>query len=499
MLGFLILSAVFVGILFLCIAIGRSVEVMANWERYRRDPLIVIMAFLFKPDSDPRSRWEFADDNFKEVAGEMVADATKMMVAPLFHVFYMMLNSIVQGIQGLVNIRDITTTMHNSFSEVFGIFLRRFGATLHQFRMTFHRVETAFQRVWAVAMNSVWQSLTLIQGIYSMYDLMVKITLVLLAILVAVVIFLFMFAWGIIPLIIMAISFLASAGVATGGFASVFCFGPDAAVVMQDGKQTPIASLKLGDILLDGGVVTGVFEFDNRAADAETLLDAWGIPVSGSHIYYDPSGVPMHVRDIPGLHDADKQPTKVYCLNTTTHRIPVATATGRVAWFSDWEELEDDEGVQMEWNRTVFEALNPGSVWNPNMAFIHAEAVLPASTLIRTDVSTVMPISDIVPGMMVLNAEGVPTRVTGIARLVTPNAVAAVWSKEAHTNVWQQVQIPDYIPGSIGYAIFTESGTFQTESGASVRDFTDIGASNIASTYSWVLEHLRSKNFTPTK
>lgn len=496
MFFFIITTAVFLGILILCLALGRRHEIMANWEKYRRDPFIVMSAFLYKPEDDPRSRWEFAEHNFRTVSSESLGDSFKIIMLPVFQVFHVMLNAISQGLNGLVNVREITAQMYAGFSEMFDIFLRRFGATLQQLRMTMFKLQTALQRVWGVAMNAVWQSITLVQGIFSMYDLMVNVILVILGILVGMVIFLFMFAWGVIPLIIMAVTFLASAGVATGGMLSIFCFGPETPIIMADGSTRSITDVRIGDILLGGTRVTGTFEFQTSASidhEHEPMYDVSGIPVSGSHIMFDAEGTPMFVAD-SGATPMREAIRTVYCLNTDTHRIPCRGDEGNTVWFADWEEVSDDEPTQREWNRLVFQTLNPGCTWDAEAAVFDTEAVLPADTAIACADGVSKPISELRPGMMVQDGMGGLTRVTGVVECDTDDATeTAVWVRGGGdgmgTGVWHQQRKP--VVGHRGHSLFTESGTFQTSAGWVVRDFSDVGVERLPQTYSWVLNNLR--------
>jgi len=487
MFFFIITTALFLGILFFCLAIGRRHAIMANWEKYRRDPFIVMSAFLYKPDDDPRSRWDFAEQNFRAVSSETLGESFKIIMLPVFQVFHVMLNAIAQGLNGLVNVREITAQMYAGFSEMFDIFLRRFGSTLHQFRITMFKLQSALERVWGIAVNTVWQSISLVQGVFSMYDLMVNVILVILGILVGMVIFLFMFAFGVIPVIIMAVTFLAAAGVDTGGMLSIFCFGADAQVVMADGSTQSIADVRIGDALFGGTRVTGTFEFQTTSRH-EPMYDVSGIPVSGSHIMFNEDGIPMFVSD-SGAPSARNRHDTVYCLNTDTHRIPCRGTDGRTVWFADWEEVSDDEPTQREWNRFVFQTLNPGCTWDAEAAMFDAEAVLPAQTMIVCADGGAQPICTLRPGMVVLDDAGAQTRIVGVVESATAATAAAVWVRDLHSGVWQQRRVGG--DSGRGYSLFTESGTFQTADGWVVRDFSDVGVERLPQSYSWVLNNLR--------
>lgn len=54
---------------------------MANWDKYRSDPRYAFTAFMYKPDSDTRSRLQFTADNFNDVTATMITDAFKIFFA----------------------------------------------------------------------------------------------------------------------------------------------------------------------------------------------------------------------------------------------------------------------------------------------------------------------------------------------------------------------------------------------------------------------------------
>lgn len=478
---------------------SRRKEISENWSKYHADPLYMFSAFLFKPDDDPRSRFKFAADNFVNVINDVLMRTFQVFLQPVFGIFKLFSDSLTQSLSGLFNIRSLLGNMWNRFNSMTDIFQRRFNGTIHQLRMTFTKLFSAMEKTFGVAVSSVYGGLSVIYTMTSFMDFMIKLSITILAILMVMMVWFFYVLWPLIPLIAIATAFVAEAGYATG----TFCFRGETLLRTRSGATRRIDEVRLGTVLEGDGIVTGVFEFDTPAYDLY-VID--GIAVSGTHIVYRPDGTPVHVENHPGASRFEGDAGKVYCLLTTNHRIPVQGDSG-VTQFADWEELEEMDDLK-RWNNQVFETLNPGVPYRRSTPkALLSEAVLTRESRIETP-EGVLPIELIRPGSFVLDAEGLPTRVTGVV-VVAPSEVEGVvpvghgaqvsvgaW---LHVDgIWQQPVAPRAVTALREplYSLFTEAGTFRIAGGVAMRDFTDVGATDLPTTYDWVLESL-GKNISP--
>lgn len=505
MITFLVLTGVLFLFFMLLFGLGKRQEVMANWSKYRASPLYMLSAFLYKPPDDPRSRFQFTQDNFNEVMQSLARDAFKAGMAPLMDIFQLTGGGIVGSAAGMRSARNVMGTMMDSFDTIFSVFEKRFQATLFRLSMTFQTLQTSMARVWGIAANSIYMGMSTVSSILSTLDLIMKIVIIILVILVAIVFFLFLFMFPLIPVILTVIGIIttAGAGAAVGGMASAFCFAEGTPVVMANGSTKPIERVAIGETLADGGKVTGTMEFQQECRNQ--LYSLQGIHVTGSHIVWLPEGNPAHVADHP-----DSVPLvlpaspRLFCLNTTTHRIPVRPGDASdPLLFADWEELDEDTEQQMEWNRFVHTQLNPGAPWLPERAITQEEAAFHPATQVLMPMQTHIAMEHLRPGMIVLDASWQPTRVLGIVKLastevksVTGAISAAVWRQKAPRGAWEQGHTRISAPAHKGawYSVITESGTFRLLTGEAVRDFTDVGMGAIEESYEWVLEALVSKN-----
>lgn len=482
---------------------GRRQEIMANWKDHRFKPLIMLSAFLYKPDDDPRSRWQFAEDNFRDGVLRNVTAALKTVLGPLLNVFVVMGTSLDQSSKNVESVKRVTEATAATFERMFSIFEKRFISTLDGLRMTFFRLNTAMQRMWAAAVNSIWQAYSVTSAIMSTVDLIIKIVIIILVVLLAMLIFLFLFMWPVIPIILSVVGILvtAGAGAAVGGMASAFCFGPGALVCMSDGTHKSIAAVELGDTLADGGHVTAAFKFEGAP-----VRDLYGIPVTDEHLVFH-EGKPIPVAEHPDVSSISTcVPSHLYCLNTSTHRIPIWSLThAKQVLFADWEELEDnDEDGLQTWARIVFEHLNPGHPV-PARFTTHDEALFHPETRIGTPDGP-QHIRHIHPGMTVLDADGTPTRVTGVVCGIAPNSgdyrgvSRGAWIRTKPHGVWvqagsvfevQQQQLPTSDTSQPWISLFTEAGTFYLDVlEMPVRDFSDVGVENLHDQTDWVVRHM---------
>jgi hypothetical protein len=499
--------ALFFGLVFSLAGVNRE-EITKNWSKYRYDPLYMFAAPLFKPADDPRSRMQFGVDNFKDAVNLNINEVFLKFLQPVFSIFKIFLDAMNQTLGGLFNIRALVGKYWNAFNRMIDPFMRRFGATFHQLRQTFTKLNHSFGKISGLVTSAVYAGLSTINTMTSFIDLMIKVIIIILIMLVVIVILLFFVLWPFIPVILAVIAIISATafGGQVGGMASTFCFAASTQVLTKDGA-VPISHIRNGDTLMNGAVVQGTMAFKTPSED---LYNLHGVIVSGSHIVFNLDNEPIfvheHEESIPIHPTPDKE---LYCLITSTHRIPIQSARG-VLEFADWEEISSDDDLA-KWHKQVFETLNNrvapefATAPVPTPDILHSEAVISGRTKVWTPLGP-SEIRGIHPGDTVLDGNGKPTLVRGVV-CVEGSQVrsgthlggdawvsAAAWTS-ADGRVWGHPEHPvsaDGIPE--WYSLFTESGTFRLcEPGAiglQVRDFTDVGSDRIHETYDWVLEAL---------
>jgi len=469
----------------------RREEIMANWSKYKSDPLYMFSAPLFKPDDDPRSRVQFASDNFFDVIQAIIKDIFAVLLQPVFKIFKLMTDAIMETLSGLFNIRALMGNMWKKWNDVSDMFMRRFNSVFHNLRVTFTKLYAAMEKSFGVAVSSIYAGLSTVSTVLSFVDLMIKLIIIIMVILVIMMIFLFFILFPVMPLILGAVAVLIIAGVA-GAAGDTFCFTADTPIQLRSGI-VPISNIQMGDALYGGGTVEGILYFNTWTDD---LYELRGVYVSGNHIVYEGS-LALHVKEHPDAVLCAPNTRELYCLITSNRKIPVVSKKG-ILFFADWEEIENDDEL-LRWNKEVFETLNSKKqIVEPSKAALESESAVSGETQISTPIGPVK-IRGIHPGDIVLDASGQATRVQGIVRVsdverakrIGRNAYVSCGAWILRNNEWKQPELESTeVVEREWYSLFTEAGTFQLfESDyIGMRDFTDIGADTISKTYDWVLE-----------
>jgi len=501
MLAFVALTSVLViGVLYFFAKVNQK-DVLANWESYNKNPFFVFfLAPFYKPDGDNRSRLQFAFDNFFSVMMGFADETMKTLMKPVMQIFKLLTDAIDQTVNGLFNVRGVLKVMWSRFNSMTAVFMTRFQGSLTALRATFMKLHAAIGKTFAIAVAGIMSGLSALQAMFSVFDLIVNIILTILVILAAIFIWLPFILIPVIVIIIMTVNVINDSGQGhkVTGMAEVFCFESGTLVETANGPQT-IERVELETRLADGGTVKGVFRFEQ---DTDDMYALHGVNVSGSHIVYL-DNQPLFVKNHPDAYKLPQSHRRVYCLLTSTRRIPIHSSIGTLQ-FADWEEIDNTVDTLSKWNRQVFEMLNTSNKYTlPTITTLQSESGFTGDTQIMTPLGPVK-LAGIYPGYIVFDADGRPTEVAGVVRLAsseiegytqlggTARMSAGTWIKQ--NGLWTQPQNTVANTGKMDwFQLFTEAGTFQVFTNTNiikVRDFTDVGHSDIHKTYDWVLETL---------
>jgi hypothetical protein len=497
------------------------------------DPFILFMSPFLKPDSDERSRFQFAADNYSEVVKIYIDKVVAVGLTPVYQIFGSLTSAIGTAANGLNGTKAILGNMFGSFQSMVDIFVKRFGKVGNALTNTFRQLLQALQHVWATAVASLYSGLSVIYAMQNTLKLMITIVITILIILAVMIFFFFFALWPLLPLIILGGVMVGGVTEAlnlpndgAGAISSLACFDPETRIVLSDGTTVALRTIQPGDRVEGNGVVEGVLRFH----EPTPLYSLHGVLVTGSHIVWKEDPLRRSGQEDPLRRSGQEDPLRrsgqedpvfvqdhpdavlvgstssVMCLLTSHRRIPVLSPSTRsILQFADWEELnDDDEPALQAWYESVDRMLNgkASSVLAPRSK---EEAGCSGDTQVRTPEGS-LPIRTIAPGARVLDAEGTPTRVSGVVVLQGGSkAVHRLSQGVATTGCWIQrgarwAQPPeDSSPHSESawFHLLTESGTFQTEGGV-VRDFSDVGA-DLPATYGDTLKALASsaKNRRP--
>jgi hypothetical protein len=449
---------------------------------------------LFKPEDDPRSRLQFGTDNFKDNIVIMLNNVFATLLQPVFQVFHLFMDAIVQSLNGLFNVKALLSNMWNKWNEMTDIFTRRFHAVFHQFRLTFTKIYNSLLKSYGVAVSSLFAGLSTIHAMTSFVDLIIKIVITILVILVVMVILLFFVLAPVIPLILTVIGIIGATtfGGAVGGMASAFCFAKNTKVLTISGV-VPIQDVELNTQISQHNRVVGVMKFATENYD---MYDIDGIHVAGSHIvYYE--GKPILSKNHPYAKQISTDKQELYCLITSTHTIPIVGNKG-IYTFADWEEIETIDDLS-DWYKNVFKSLNgfePKKVVDNTI--LRSESALAPGTLVCTP-DGFKAVHYLIPGDIILNSDKKPQKVLGtvildpsqvqVSSIIDGNCISnGTWIKL--DDIWTHPTKKTNTIVKQWYQLFTEDGTVTLANNVLIRDYSDIGWSEIHKTYAHILNKL---------
>lgn len=475
------------------IILGQSsrVDTMAHWGERRCDLDVILAAFYYKPDSDTRSATEFSTDNFKFCVGSMATDYLNTLFGSLFEVLRIQMGaSDILG-QAMVSMKGLLNKIFAPFSSMINKFMNKFKQIGTLASRVFQQLYMSMKKAAAAATATIFIAISMQTAFLNGIDLVIKIIMIVLYILLALA---FIFFLPIIPVMVfvtMAVGGIEAAMPGrTGGMGDVFCFAADTQIVMNNFTMKPIQSIQLGDILYGKQVVEAIIELPFL----QPFYEINGILVSGDHlVWYSKENKLIPVKDHPDSTISDKIADTVWTLITSSRRIPIRGLTG-ITTFGDWEEQPDTKEAAEQWEMAVRYTLrsNSRSSFSPI-----TPPCLDKNIKVKRYQSGWIPLSEVKRGDWIqTNVRW--TQVLGICHRQVQGGIMkngyrisdGVWIlKDKWTHFDDTL---DKVPWK-GMQLITDSGSFMIafndiHNPIAVRDFTEVGWSNLHKTYARIEE-----------
>ena len=492
--------------------------IAANWEKNRCDPSVVLGAAAFKPADDPRTPGQFAEDNWRHCQKEYVQKAIRE-AAELPRQVANAEAAVVNGMQDIVgDVGDVFFDLWKFCYEAYSAFMDKMKGSAKLFHNFMIQLHNMVNRLQGAIISLVFGTVSLVTAFVDSVKVIIMVALIVIGIIMGMMILLLLFgqAWVVLLAISLDVIVTVAAVEMTKSFEAFTpgaCFAPDTRIALRGsptGQTKPICEIQLDDELGDGGRVTAVHTFRTR----EPVYDLYGVEVSGDHLitHPDDSRRLIPVRDHPhsmekasGIWDFLRGGRTLFCLTTSSRRIPVLTPKEGIVMCADWEEIADgDTEALFAWNREVWDALNPGQPWRrPAKELLQAEAGLSPECHVRVPSwlggPTAVAASEVEIGDTLLDVDGRPTEVVGVVRIQGDQSTdayavsatdplqavsAATWARRPSATTWTlaaHTGLPhtELHPREWVH-IYTTAGSFLLEGGMAVRDASDVG-----------LEHLR--------
>ncbi len=524
-------------ILSICLTIGLATSmsfayrasVAANWDAKRCDPGVVPMAGFFKPANDPRTAVEFAKDNWTFCQKEYVQNAVRLAAQVPKDLANAETATAGVMTEATSVLADIFVDVWTFCYEAYKGFMTRMGGVVQLVRNFMIQLHSIIYRLQAAVLSIAMALISMIVAFVNSIKMTVIVAIILIGIILGLMIILFFVLAPISGMIAMVsalvgvVAVTVATTIAATKVAELYtpgaCFVTGTPVAIVGGATVPIEEVKVGDTLGDTGRVTAVHHFWSP----DTLYEIDGVRVTGDHLVTHPDYPRqlVHARDYPGSRPI-KQGTlewlrggrDLWCLTTSTRRIPVAAATG-IIMFADWEEIPDDDmSSQAAWFRSVWATLNRSTAPVMPSAVLTSNAGLAPDCLVAcqgwTGGLTWKPIRDVGLGDRVFDRMGHATMVIGKVRMEGDQSTDAVAIRSPEHGpqlvtaaTWIQVasgrRQPDcrsaegrrWTPAALGgfrgsdehpawwEHLYTESGEFMISGGWRIRDASDVGLDDI--------------------
>jgi hypothetical protein len=495
--AFLLLNVVLSIGLFFVVNNSSRLDIIEHWQERRCEFDILMGSFMYKPDSDSRSAFEFASENFNFCVSSKAQEYLKTMFGSLYEVLkkQMAAADIMTNVMKVM--RAQLSTIYQPFSKLMGNFWVKFKQIGFEASKTFQHLYMAMKKAAGAAVASIFIALSLQAAFMNTIDFVIKVIMIVLYILMG---FLFVFFLPILPLLVIVLITVSGIETAmpgsTGPMGSVFCFHKDTRIIMSNKKEECISNLKAGDILEGENLVQAVIE-----VPSEELYDLDGILVSGYHCLYNDNEI-VYVKDHPRAKKTDQRELSLWTLITQKREIPIMGSKGPLR-FLDWDEIPDSREAEEAWNKVADGLLNKSHLSESRMSPVPSAApCLDRTIQVYIHQGGWRTLNDVVVGDWIKGLTGY-TKVVGICERTVMGGIGLDGSRMSDGNwildsneVWRHPEGKIDSRPWTGLQLITDSGSFKiklnTFKELIVRDFTEVGSNLILESHARVERLLES-------
>lgn len=498
-------------------------SVMKNWDKRRCELPVTFASMFFKPDSDPRSKSDFAKDNFEFCMGQYVHNFMKLLLSPVLAIFGKHTNLAGSAIDMVSTIRNLATTLMNTLMGFLDTYFRKFNASIYEMSRIIQYLRMAMRRANAMVVGMLYTGITMFRGLLNTIQFIIKVILIICGILLAIIIILIFVLFPLIPMILSVLGAIivtvlilvevvaGDVGSAASSDKSGFCFSENTLIVIKEnGKKIKklISEIKIGDELANNcGKVSAVIKMNGKNVE---LYNINGIIVSGSHLVLGKDNNWNSVASDKRAIKVNITSNLLYCFNTTSHNIPVYSEDFKdIMIFRDWEEIYDQDILgQYTWVYTILSTLNNNSnytKWKNGLKVSSEVPIMGMNVKVKTMYGFVE-LSKLSMNDNVLDRNGNQQDVLGMvyAEIEGVENEDGKWNTELYElcdSIWIKGKstVKKGNKTAYGVTLITESGEIIifdeiTKKEKIVRDFTEIGYKQIHKTYPLVDSRLRLLN-----
>ncbi len=292
MLGLLLITLLFVGVLFGMDKFMDYKKIKENWAEYRCRPDVMLFADMYGHNST--ENMEFCLKNGFDTRA-------MSFMKPFFTFMASFVAILATMLENLNSIRMIFATIIGTVTQVFREFAGRMTALVYRIQYTAIRMRMLMGRVFGMMYAIIFMGMSGIKAGQNFSN-----------------------------------TFLFS-------FLDTFCFDPDTPIEVKERGRIPIKDVKIGDVLEDGQRVTSTFSF---FADGQPMVTLPGqILVSTNHyILHEDKWVLAkdHPHAVPTDPWSGHTQRPLICLNTSSHTFKLGAYI-----FRDYDETQEGDREAM--------------------------------------------------------------------------------------------------------------------------------------------------------
>jgi len=436
MLGILLTTLIFIGVLVGSSFLTNINEVKNNWQTYRCRPDVMLMAPIYGQEA--QQNLEFCLKHGFDQRANSATSPFYTYLASFTGVLTVLLSSIN-------SIRMTFATIIGTATTVFSEFSQRIQALFYRIQLTAIKIKYLMSRVFAA---------------------------------------------------FYAVIFMATGGIKAGGnfsrtflfkFIDFFCFEPETLILLENNKSIMIRDVRIGDVLEGGDVVTATFQFYADGQEMVWLDNEKPIVVSTNH-YLIHKDKWIQAKDHPdailigGWNGGRERP--LICLNTNTHSFRIGKYI-----FKDYDETSEGDAESMA---QVIALLNNNN--NPSYTSDSTMACGP-DTLIKCPAfskkACEISLGDTISQGTVV---GIVNKLTWQVCHYKGEVFApgtTIWENETQT--WQRaggLVIPVKLDEPLTFISFvvTPSASIETATGIVFRDYVEIHSPDLEAPYAKALK-----------
>ena len=402
--GLDILLTVIIIVAFLCTiiyfyVIGHLKPIKAEWPINRCNPAYLPFAGIINPPTNG-SAFDYTGENFEYCTQNILKDISGHFLAPLYYLMSVIQDTLTEMSKATNSIRSEFNKVRDGLSHITTeIMARVHNAVIPLTKMVIN-LRDMLGRVAGIILTGLYTFMAGYMGLNSAFKIIIDAMifgLVLLGSLIPLLWATFMWPLAIADTAIFVIvlvafiafkSFLAEVmGIASGDAPPIpACFGKGTQVMMKDNITKSIEDIKIGDLMVDGGIVTGVMKMSSRA---QILYDIGGIKITGRHRIYHPELGLIQVMAHPeAIRITDFREQYVYCINTSTKKLLINSE-----YYVDWDDLDPMDMYELE-TRCSNIGYIAGTIKNEDIHH-YLECGLTSGSMIELDDGRSLPIEDI--------------------------------------------------------------------------------------------------------